>query len=62
MNIRDWFTPRHVVALVLVCTGSALQIYALIGAGRSHLSGIAIGLLALGALIEVVGQGFGNKS
>ena len=61
MNRREWFTPRRVVALVLVLIGSALQIYALIDAGQSYLNGIGIGLLVLGLAIELIGQSFGEK-
>lgn len=61
MSIRAWFNPRRTVALVLVVIGSALQIYTLIDAGRSYLNGIGIGLLILGLMIELIGQGVGNK-
>ena len=61
MNMRDWFSPRRTIALILVLTGSALQIYALIDAGQSYLNGIGIGLLVLGLAIELIGQGLGDK-
>ena len=60
MNVRAWFTPKRVVALLLVGVGSALQIYALVNAGSSHLQGIGIGLLILGAFVELVGQRTGE--
>lgn len=62
MNIREWFSPRRTIALVLVLIGCALQIYALIDAGQSYLNGIGIGLLVLGLAIELIGQSFGDDN
>jgi hypothetical protein len=56
MKIQDWFTPRRTVALALVLVGSALQIYAILDAGRSYLSGVGMGLLVVGLVIELLGQ------
>lgn len=61
MNIRNWFTPRRVVALVLVAIGIALQIYALIDAGQTYLARIGVGVLVLGVVVELVAQGLDKR-
>lgn len=61
-KIREWFTPLRTVALVFVLLGGVLQIYAVVASDRAYLSGVGIGLLVTGVVLELVGHGLGGNN
>jgi uncharacterized membrane protein YGL010W len=60
-KIREWFTPLRTAALVFVLLGGLLQIYAVVASDRTYLSGVGIGLLVIGLVLELVGHGIGGN-
>ncbi len=55
MNIRNWFTPRHTIALVVFIVGIALQVYSDFHTDQNYLKSVGIALLVIGAIMEVIG-------
>lgn len=60
-KIKKWFTPIHVVALILVLVGAALQLYTIFVAKSDALQGAAIGFFILGIVVELIGQAIGDS-
>lgn len=60
-KIREWFTLGRTIALAFVLFGGALQIYVMIDPGQAYLSGVGVGLLAIGVVVELIGHGLGGN-
>ncbi len=60
-QMREWFTPGRAIALAFVLLGGVLQIYAFVDSGKAYLSGVGIGLLVMGVVIELIAHGLGSN-